>query len=296
MNPVVNCPVCSSAIPLSKAVPKRNGYWVCLCLTCRLKFAHPMRAASEDLYEQAQLPGYKVRRLGSYMPKNKKQLKNLWTYQQFAPLSLPKGSRVLDIGCGAGEFLAACQMEGYQATGVDFDRKAIEIARSVYGLNVQCQSIEEFLLNNDQMFGAITMFDVLEHVEAPVTTLSMLQSKLAPTGYLIVRVPSWKRWPPLFAPGVDEPPHHLTLWSFCSLKQAFEQAGLVVNRITRLPLTGEEFLSLLAWRIEWLMRPGRLQWVVRGVLRRTFRLSAHIAAVYPNAGGYALLGIAQRRP
>lgn len=53
-------------------------------------------------------------------------------YDEFYKLAQIKpGSRVLDIGCGRGEFVIFCALQGAIATGVDYSADAIEIAKDL---------------------------------------------------------------------------------------------------------------------------------------------------------------------
>ncbi len=53
-------------------------------------------------------------------------------YKEFYELAQIKaGNRVLDIGCGRGEFVVFCALQGANATGVDYSADAIEIANGL---------------------------------------------------------------------------------------------------------------------------------------------------------------------
>lgn len=89
--------------------------------------------------------------------------------------------RVLDFGCGFGGFVEACNHFGFRAIGVDrsIGRRsgcAIEIYPSLDALG-------------DQKFHAITLFEVLEHLDQPSETLRLLSTFLLPEGILVLETP-----------------------------------------------------------------------------------------------------------
>lgn len=59
-------------------------------------------------------------------------------YKEFYELAQIKaGSHVLDVGCGRGEFVVFCTLQGAVATGVDYSADAIEIANGLKELVVK---------------------------------------------------------------------------------------------------------------------------------------------------------------
>ncbi len=46
----------------------------------------------------------------------------------------PKNGRLLDLGCGVGNFLAAARDSGFEVTGVELNQSAVRFARETYGL------------------------------------------------------------------------------------------------------------------------------------------------------------------
>jgi SAM-dependent methyltransferase len=88
--------------------------------------------------------------------------------------------RVLDFGCGNGEFLTLCHQFGFETTGVDRSTARRDKAGHVLA------SIDEL---GDRTFHAITLFEVLEHLEEPATVLATLRKHLLPGGILILETP-----------------------------------------------------------------------------------------------------------
>ena len=142
---------------------------------------------------------------------------------------LDAASRVLDIGCGAGTFLAlAAREHGCAVTGVDF--KDLSALPWMKDIEFRCGLLRE------QDFGArrfdlVTMWHFLEHDYEPRRTLATARELLAADGRLIVEVPRLdsrsfslyrERWPGLQAP------QHTVLFDRDSLLRAVRKSGLEV--------------------------------------------------------------------
>jgi SAM-dependent methyltransferase len=100
---------------------------------------------------------------------------------QLASLIETRPLRVLDFGCGNGQFLAICHQFGFKAVGVDRSTAR----RDKAGVDVLA-SIDEL---GERTFDAITLFEVLEHLDDPSGILKRLRDHLAPGGILILETP-----------------------------------------------------------------------------------------------------------
>jgi 2-polyprenyl-3-methyl-5-hydroxy-6-metoxy-1,4-benzoquinol methylase len=100
---------------------------------------------------------------------------------QLASLIEARPLRVLDFGCGNGEFLTMCHQYGFDAFGVDRSLARREKA----GVSV-VSSVDKL---DGRPFHAITLFQVLEHVEDPRGILQMLREHLVPGGILVLETP-----------------------------------------------------------------------------------------------------------
>ena len=100
----------------------------------------------------------------------------------------PSAAKVLDYGCGGGHFLLACRQLGLAPIGLEFDAEAAHAASRVAGVPVQTIHAWQACPAH-QLFDAIHMGDVLEHLPAPAETLSFLLQSLKPSGLLFVEGP-----------------------------------------------------------------------------------------------------------
>lgn len=145
----------------------------------------------------------------------------------------PRG-RLLDVGCGSGDWLVRMRQLGWAVEGLDFDPAAVDVARA-RNLTVRLGALEQ----QDyppETFDAVTLHHVIEHVPDPVATLQACHRILRPGGRLVVATPNARSlshrvfrsdWRGL------EPPRHLHVFTPESLRRALEQAGF--RRMTLKP-------------------------------------------------------------
>lgn len=88
--------------------------------------------------------------------------------------------RLLDFGCGRGEFVNACRNHGLEAYGVDFATSRMDSAVT---------KIVPSLDDVNGVFHAVTLFEVLEHVTNPADILGSLSARMVIGGILIVETP-----------------------------------------------------------------------------------------------------------
>lgn len=81
-----------------------------------------------------------------------------------------KEGKLLDVGCGNGQFLVQMRDLGWQVMGVEPDAKAAEIAQKHFGLNVFVGSLEAARFPENTV-DVITMHHVIEHVPDPIRLL-----------------------------------------------------------------------------------------------------------------------------
>jgi len=165
--------------------------------------------------------------------------------------AVPRG-RLLDVGCGSGDWLLSMRELGWEVTGVDFDENAVEVGRQ-RGLTVNCGTLEQQNFP-DNSFDAVSLNHVIEHVPHPVETLRECARILKPGGKLVVSTPNGlslgyrickEYWRGL------EIPRHLHIFSFQSLQLALNLAGFQKTSI--LPQVAdsiiyESYLLRRGWR------------------------------------------------
>lgn len=145
----------------------------------------------------------------------------------------PKG-RLLDVGCGNGDFLQFAQRAGWEAIGVEPDPKAVEVARA-RGLTVHLGGLET-LHTVSEAFDGITLNHVIEHVHDPRATLTHCYRLLKSSGWLWLETPNLdahghahygENWV-----GLDIP-RHLVVFTDRALLRLLREVGFA--RVERLP-------------------------------------------------------------
>jgi methionine biosynthesis protein MetW len=106
---------------------------------------------------------------------------------------VPRGSRVLDLGCGSGEVLAhLCEHRGCDGYGIEIDDA--NLLRCVQrGVHVIQLNLEEGLaLFDDRSFDVVLQLDTLQHLR---NTERMLRETARVGRIGIVSFPNFAHWP-----------------------------------------------------------------------------------------------------
>lgn len=110
-----------------------------------------------------------------------------------------KQAKILDIGCGTGDFLAYVQKKRYKNfLGVDISKEQINFCKQHITQNVKLiDTLGEFLKKNKNSFDFILMNDIIEHIEKEqvIDTLSLVLASLKKNGVVVIRTVNLKnRW------------------------------------------------------------------------------------------------------
>lgn len=100
------------------------------------------------------------------------------------------GGKVLDVGCGRGEFLTSLEESGLAVLGVEPDPALASFVQYKLGIPVVASMYRGSLFPPDS-FDAITFIQVVEHLQNPLKTLSVAHTHLKSGGLLVVDVPSF---------------------------------------------------------------------------------------------------------
>jgi len=100
--------------------------------------------------------------------------------------------RLLDVGCGHGDFILACQRVGWTVAGVEQEHSPIMRMKRELGVEVYAPAQLRGLPSAS--FDAVTFWHVLEHLPDPAETLAQIRRLLKPGGVLLVEVPNFGGW------------------------------------------------------------------------------------------------------
>ena len=150
-------------------------------------------------------------------------------FRAFAAAKPSRDSRILDVGCGEGNFLRDATALGFkQALGIDpFLRQSIRYGN---GLEVRKCALDDL---GGTTWDLIMFHHSFEHIPDPLATLQTVSRLLSQHGCCLIRTPvlawAWRNY------GVDwvelDAPRHFFLHTKRSLSLLAERARLRVMRI-----------------------------------------------------------------
>jgi 2-polyprenyl-3-methyl-5-hydroxy-6-metoxy-1,4-benzoquinol methylase len=196
------CPLChgSRAGPfLDSRKYSTNGveYQVASCSDCGLLYTRPVPDADEFrlLYDQSYMP-YRIAGSGFNIQKPA-LLSVAWLTEMFhrtvqwerrLALRGSRPARILDVGCGVGDFLGSLAHLGWETYGTEISEAGAGLARA-RGIRAYRGELTAAGFPDD-FFDVVTLWHVLEHVPDPLAQLAEIRRILKPEGLLVVEVPN----------------------------------------------------------------------------------------------------------
>lgn len=187
-----NCPVCGKNDSIRKFEARDAHYglagswWMRECRNCESLFLEALpppgeleRLYGNDYYAYDIKPQSKLKRLTQKLIGYNNQARD-------PDLSGPV--KVLDFGCGAGEFLLRARARGWDPAGVENNEHARGVARR-HQLDVRPEIVGPSGFEPNS-FDYVRANHSLEHVVDPAKTLRDLNSVLKPGGTLFLGVPT----------------------------------------------------------------------------------------------------------
>lgn len=104
-------------------------------------------------------------------------------------LKYQRSGTLLDIGCGVGNFLVQARECGFSVSGIETHAEFKEVARSKFNIHVDLGLFEEMDLPENR-FEVVTMWETLEHIHDPKSSLLRVFKILSPKGILAISVPN----------------------------------------------------------------------------------------------------------
>jgi len=150
----VDCPLCGR--DESEILFTRDGYRHVRCRECDLVYVNPRNSRivesnaelfgrthpawsgiSSEFREMSRSEREKMIDFMRNKPK-KKYLRELAFAERYR-----RTGRLLDVGCAYGGFLLAAEGRAWKPSGVDVARENADLCREIFGLDVQCRTLEE---------------------------------------------------------------------------------------------------------------------------------------------------------
>jgi len=162
---------------------------------------------------------------------------------------VPQGGRILDAGCGFGEWVAYLRSKGYRAFGCDYSSELIRRLRETYPDTEWVQTDIRNMQIEEASVDAIISWGVIEHDEAgPASALREFHRILRPGGHAIVTVPINTPLARASAQYLErrsggEQTFFQYLMSTAELEEHGRNAGFEVSASGTVPLAYVEYLS-----------------------------------------------------
>lgn len=207
-----------------------NLYHLVECNRCGLTYLNPMPTEEEvskfypeNYYTSKNLSDKITRSYSMLMEKMKAAEINKYK----------NGGRILDLGCGTGDFLSVFDYKKWERFGIDISERAYKIAENKID-NVFCGRLVDCKFPN-KYFDVVTLNHVLEHIIDPREELNEIFRILNDDGILFIRVPNIDTmqfkitrefWLHL------DVPRHIYFYSKKTVKLLLEKSGFKVIKIS----------------------------------------------------------------
>lgn len=112
-------------------------------------------------------------------------------YQQEYLKYLVDSKKILDLGCGRGEFVELLSSNGYDVLGVDGNEDMVRYCKS-RNLSVIQDDILDYLRKTEDVYDCIFISQVIEHLNMNqlLDLINLCKKRLAPSGLLIMETPN----------------------------------------------------------------------------------------------------------
>lgn len=265
------CPGCSH--PQARHCLTTPDMTLLRCRRCRLVYQASWSSAFQpELYEYyRERMSWDVDRV--YHPLNRPRLLEL---SQLLAQRV-EGRNLLDVGCGAGQWVAVAAERGWNAMGIDLSPDAIALGTRLGAPVAQTDFFSQELPSGH--FHVVSMWELLEHVGEPDRFLRRAAELLRPGGMLVLSTPNFAslgrrtlgdRWPACN-------PGHLLYYEPGTLRRALEAffenvtvqtRGLPVPPVRGASPNGSARSAVHARQRATrarIARSGLLRWLKRGV-------------------------------
>jgi len=157
--------------------------------------------------------------------------------------------RLLDVGCGTGDFLYSCLKKGWQINGIENNKNAKNNSRTEVSSFIFDDF--EFLKSQPERFDIITMWHSLEHIIDLKQTIVDMKKLLTNKGVIVVACPNHKSFDAMFYKeswAAYDLPRHLWHFDKDSISKLFVEHNMQLTKT--LPMYWDSFyISILSEKI-----------------------------------------------
>ena len=165
------------------------------CKSCGLAYTNP-RIKAESIVK-----GYSEGSDETFVSQEKARVRTFAKSMRLIEKYSKKG-KILDVGTAGGSFLFAAKQRGWEVYGMEVNKWLAEWGKKNYGIGIRKGTLEQQKYKKE-FFDAVTLWDVLEHVPDPKSTLRECGRVLKKGGTLLINYPDFgslaskamgKRW------------------------------------------------------------------------------------------------------
>lgn len=253
MEVLKSCPVCDASetrlfLECKDYTVSQETFKIVECAACGFKFTNPRPDENKlgDYYKSENYISHSNTNKG-FINSAYQAVRKYTLLQKLKLISkFYKTGKLLDIGCGTGEFLKTFKDAKWETTGIEPSEDARKMAIQNYGLDVKGEEGLKDLA--PESFDVITMWHVLEHVPHLNERIDDLKRLLKPKGIIVVAVPNCssldaKKYGAHWA--AYDVPRHLYHFIPKDIETLFRKHGFTVFRT--LPMVFDSFyVSMLS--------------------------------------------------
>lgn len=148
---------------------------------------------------------------------------------------LPRGAKILEIGCSLGQMTFVLNQKGFPIIGVDLSPNSIEKANlrvqhfNLSSISFEVQDAEHIQNHHNEEFDAVLSFSTFRYFPNPDKALRECYRLLKPSGCAVIDFPNRKcPWYTLIKPALNLRKNiHDHLYEADEVRDMMEQAGFV---------------------------------------------------------------------
>src|SRR5471032_1090746 len=224
---IESCPVCHRRE--FRPFQQVAGYAVVRCAGCGLALTNPQPSDAElgEIYG----PNYVLVEndpAGEAMVLRSKRATADHYLDLLAAAGVPARGQLLEIGCGAGNFLVRAADRGFDVTGLEYSPYAAERARkNLDGRGRVLVGEVTALADQSNAYDVCVLCDVIEHVRHPDEFVRDILRLLRPGGVLLVVTPSLDSWSAraLGSRWMEYKAEHLYYYTRATITRQLQNAG-----------------------------------------------------------------------
>ncbi len=191
LDAVLTCTLCAApnTVVIRKGVRDNPDEPVRVCNSCGFLFLEPPAYDLRTFYREEYRKSYSNAPGKVLTPQQHFDMMKPLIDQTVSAFTeaVPKGAKVLEIGCSSGFFLDAIRKD-YEVSGNEWNPEDAAFVRDTLGIPCSEEPLETAYPG--QSFTAIVALQVLEHIPKPIEWLTLLKSRLIGGGWVYLEVPN----------------------------------------------------------------------------------------------------------